>query len=138
MKSLGRLMLLLTGAFAGAAWAQSTFGSIVGTVRDPSGAAVAGAAIIAKETDTGISASSLSNADGLYEFPNLKPGRYLLAAAKQGFADSGGVEVPLESRRTIRTDLALQLPTAQQAVTVQETLVTINTEDGTIADCGGW
>src|SRR4029077_4730668 len=53
---------------------------------------------------------------------------------KQGFADSGKVEVALESRRIIRSNLELQLPTAQQAVIVQETSVTINTEDGTIAD----
>lgn len=133
MRSLW-LVLQLLSVCVGAAWGQSTFGSIVGSVRDPSGAAVAGAAITAREAETGISENIVSSAEGLYEFPNLKPGRYLLAAAKQGFADSGTVEVALESRRIIRSDLELQLPTAQQAVTVQERLVAINTEDGTIAD----
>jgi len=127
-------MLMLSGMCACTAWSQSTFGSIVGSVRDPSGAAVPGAAITAKEQDTGILVSIVSGADGLYEFPNLKPGRYLLVGAKQGFADSGSIDVALESRRIIRSDLELRLPTAQQAVTVQEMPVGINTENGTIAD----
>src|SRR5436190_1586069 len=122
MRSNWSAMLLLSGACAVGAWGQSTFGGIVGTVRDPSGAAVAGAAITAKEAETGISVSIVSGAEGLYELTNLKPGRYVLAAAKQGFADSGKVEVALDSRRIIRSDLELQLPAAQQAVTVQETL----------------
>lgn len=134
MRSLLRLMLLLSGACAVAAWGQSTFGSIVGTVRDPSGAPVAGAQIMAKEAETGISVSIVSGEEGLYEFTNLKPGRYVLVAVKAGFADSGSFEVALDSRRIIRSDLELQLPTAQQAVTVQETRVAINTENGTIAD----
>lgn len=128
------VFVLICVLCAPAGRSQSTFGSVVGTVRDPSGAAVAGAAVTAKETDTGISVSTVSGAEGLYEFPNLKPGRYVLAAGKQSFADSGSVEVALESRRTIRTNLDLRLPNTQESVTVGETQVAIDTEDGTIAD----
>src|SRR5689334_6712978 len=112
MRSNWPAMLMLSGMCACTAWSQSTFGSIVGSVRDASGAAVPGAAITAKEQNTGILVSIISGADGLYEFPNLKPGRYLLVGAKQGFADSGSIDVALESRRIIRSDLELRLPTA--------------------------
>lgn len=119
---------------ASAAWTQSTFGSIVGTVVDPSGAAVAGASVTAQEINTGIATSAISGKEGFYEFLNLKPGQYAIAAAKAGFAGSDTAQIALEARQTVRSDLALGLEGVKQSVTVREVAPAIDTEDGTIVD----
>ena len=59
--------LLLTGITYG----QAITGSILGTVRDSSGALVRSAKITAKNTDTGVESSTLSNSDGNYTFPSV-------------------------------------------------------------------
>jgi hypothetical protein len=130
-KTLAVILLAAGGSFL---YGQSTYSNIVGVVRDLSGAITIGASITAKEEDTGAVARTSSNSEGLFELPNLKPGRYVLTASKAGFADSNGIEVILESRRTIRTNLDLRLPTARESVTITATGEPIDTEDGTVAD----
>src|SRR5690242_15323360 len=100
------VVLVLCIWCASPAFGQSIFGSIVGAVQDPSGAAAVGAEVTARDVDTGFSASTTAGADGLFEFPDLKPGHYLVTASKQGFADSAAADVPLEARRRIRTELS--------------------------------
>ena len=56
--------------------AQSTYGSVVGTVTDPSGAAVAGAQVTLTNAGTGERRTQPSGPDGLYSFVNLFPGKY--------------------------------------------------------------
>lgn len=131
MKTIAAFFLAAYGNFL---YGQSTFGNIVGVVLDPSGAITIGASITAQEEDTGVVARSGSNSEGLFELPNLKPGRYVLTASKAGFTDSNRIEVILESRRTVRANLDLRLPTVQGSVTVTAPGAGINTEDGTIAD----
>ncbi len=128
------LLFLSLGSFLCSLQGQSTFGAIVGVVQDPSGSVVAGASVTAKEVDTGVAAAIVSGSEGLFEISNLKPGRYVVSGSKQGFADSDEVEITLESRRTVRVNLDLRLPTSRAAITVQEIQTAINTEGGTISD----
>ena len=88
--------------------AQSTFGSIVGEVRDPSGAAVAAAAINVTEIDSNTVRSVSSDKEGLDQIINLKPGRYEITAAKSGFATTKAGQVLLEARQTLRVNLKLE------------------------------
>ena len=69
-----------------AARAQFDTGSIVGTVRDSSGATVGDAKVTLTSTTTGISTTKISAADGNYEFPATKPGVYIVAAEKAGIS----------------------------------------------------
>jgi hypothetical protein len=66
--------------------AQEAGGTIVGTVTDPSGAAVASANVSIKNGATGVERNSATNADGVYTAPNLIPGTYEITITAPGFA----------------------------------------------------
>jgi len=73
--------------FPAGALAQSTLGTIMGTVTDASGAVVPKATIKAINTDENTSRTALANANGDYEFVNTKPGRYKVEVSAAGFQD---------------------------------------------------
>src|SRR6476646_10188889 len=68
--------LLLTLAISSALWAQFDTGTILGTVRDGSGAVVPSASMVLRNTATGITAASQTDDQGNYQFPNLRIGTY--------------------------------------------------------------
>jgi hypothetical protein len=121
-------------AFVSGTRAQSTFGSIVGTVKDSSGAAVPAAAITAREIDENTSRASTSDSEGLYEILNLNPGHYEITVAKSGFASTRIAEARLEARQTIHADLKLVLAPVEQTVLITGIVPLINTENPVIAD----
>ena len=114
--------------------AQSTFGSLVGTIRDPSGAAVPAATITARELDQNTVRSTTSDGEGLYEILNLQAGRYEITAVKSGFATAKVAEARLEARQSIRAHLKLEVATAEQTVLVTGAVPLINTENGTLSE----
>jgi hypothetical protein len=113
---------------------QSTLGSITGMVKDPSGAAVAGAAITLRNLDENTVSSAISSRDGLYQFLNLKPGRYTVTSEKPGFASSVTPEILLDARQTQQADLTLALSGRSDTVTVAGQVPLVDTEDGIISD----
>jgi hypothetical protein len=76
--------LALLGTFLPAV-AQSTFGSIVGTVKDVSGGTLGGASISLVNDGTGATAKATSAANGDYSFVNLNPGKYRIVVSASGF-----------------------------------------------------
>src|SRR5258707_4299298 len=68
--------------------AQYENGSLVGTIRDPSGAAVSGAAVTVTNNATAVTAKTTTNSEGDYELPSLHVGIYTISASAQGFADA--------------------------------------------------
>jgi hypothetical protein len=70
-------------ALHGLTWAATT-GSISGTVKDPSGAVIAGAQITATNTATNVPAKTVSDDKGVYTFPSLPVGRYDIKAEEEG------------------------------------------------------
>jgi carboxypeptidase family protein/TonB-dependent receptor-like protein len=85
-----RLFLLcvatLTCAAAVMAQAQSNAADLQGAVRDPSGAAVAGATVTARNLATNITRTTTTNADGIYQILGLPPGNYEVTAEATGFS----------------------------------------------------
>jgi len=134
MKNHLRLLLVSCWLVASApAFSQSTFGSILGTVQDASGAAIPGGEIEITNLDENTTRKTTSNTSGLYEFLNVPAGRYALSAAKSGFSTAKVSEVALEARQERRLDLKLALATVQQTIEVQATAAAINTENATIS-----
>src|SRR5919198_5815866 len=66
--------------------AQFDTGSVVGTVRDPSGGVVPGATVTLTNTATGVSVTKSTSADGSYEFFTVRDGIYVITAEKPGFS----------------------------------------------------
>ncbi len=103
-------------------------GAISGTVRDSSNAAVAHAQVVATETATNFSRSAVSENDGEYRLLALPPGQYTLRATAPGFETflTKGIDVKINDQ--LRVDVALQVGTVREAVTVEANSVQVETE----------
>ena len=89
------------------AFGQQNVSSLTGTVQDPSGAVVAGASITVVSVESGITANALSNSEGLYTFPSLPIGTYVVTAKASGFEETQVKGVRLIASQTTTTDLRL-------------------------------
>ena len=118
----------LCGVFSANAFAQKDTGTIVGTVRDPSGATVPGAQVTVYEVDRGSSFVTTSNDAGEYVASPLRIGRYTVSVEKQGFktAVAGPIELKVQDR--IPLDVTLQVGVATEKVTVNAGAVRLETE----------
>ena len=119
------------------AWGQGTTAQINGTVKDASGLAVAGAAIQVTQTATGLVRTGTSNQEGIYVFPNLPIGPYMLEATKEGFSKyvQSGIVLLVDSSPTIDTVLKVGAVSDQVTVQADAGLVETNTTGvGTVLD----
>ena len=129
------LLFALAACMSCAAWAQSTFGSFIGTVKDPSGALVAQCKITIVNTATGAERSLLTDAQGAYLAVNMEPSHYEITMEAPGFEKRTVTNIELNSRQEIRIDGALSLSSQTQAVQVNEAAeAPINTEVSNIAE----
>ena len=105
--------------------------SLSGTVTDPAGATVSGAAITAKSPDTGVAHGAIADAGGHYQFFSLPVGQYEIHAAKAGFTEEVRTGVLLVVGQSATVDMSLQLGVSSQQVTVNEDapLVGVTTAD---------
>jgi Carboxypeptidase regulatory-like domain/TonB dependent receptor len=123
--------LLLFCASSGKA--QTFRGTILGTVTDSSGAAVGGAKVTIKNTDTGLTREVTTTDDGSYAVPELPIGNYSVTVEKSGFKTAvvSGIHVEVSSER--RADLALQPGALAQTVEVSgEALPLVETTSNTL------
>ena len=93
--------------FIGCSFAHAQYedGSLVGTIRDSSGAVVPGAVVTVTNTATGISENITTSADGDYEFPSLRTGVYTIAASAKGFARAIAQNITVSVGSRERIDL---------------------------------
>jgi hypothetical protein len=112
------LCLSLATFFAPRLSAQTTYGSIAGTVSDASGGAIADAQITLTNADTGEKRGQQSGPEGLYSFVNLLPGRYRIEAEKKGFKRTSQPEVVVQVQQTSSINLMLQVGDVTQTVEV--------------------
>ena len=89
------------------AHAQFDTATVVGTVRDNSGAVVPGATVTLTNLDTGISMTRVSDASGSYEFMNVRVGRYKVTAELQGFSTAlaDNIQVTVGARQRVELQL---------------------------------
>src|SRR6266516_4116181 len=78
------LILMVMFMLATAGLAQSTFGTFVGTVKDPSGAIVADCLVTLTNTGTSAARSTISDKDGNYVLVNIDPGMYKITIRAPG------------------------------------------------------
>jgi hypothetical protein len=114
--------------------AQSTFGSVRGTVQDSTGAAIPGTQLVLHSVDENTDKTLTTDSSGSFLFENVKAGKYSLKAHHEGFADTLTSGIVVEARQDLR--LAATLNVASQATTVEVSAGAdqINTENGTISD----
>ena len=128
---------LLGGALVGlafltsgsAARAQSTYGSIIGTVKDSSGAVVGGASLTLVNEGTSIERKTASDSSGDYSFLNLDAGTYRLVTKANGFETVTFPGLNLEARETKRVDPVLKVGATSETVVVKANSVGVITTD---------
>lgn len=125
--------LVVCSVLSAAAIAQSTFGVILGTVTDVSGAAVAGAVIRITNTDENTVRELTTNESGSFEAVNSKPGHYKLQASAKGFQVSTASDLVLTSRQTLRVDMALKVGDVSEVVNVEGSTGVITTDTQMVA-----
>jgi hypothetical protein len=123
-------------AFSVAAHAQSTFGTVLGTVKDPSGSVVPKAIVQLTNVGTGSSHSTISGVNGSYEFVNVDVGKYKLSIEATGFHKGDFEPFDLSARETKRFDIDLQVASQATTVDVQATSV-VQTDVSNVAETKG-
>jgi len=134
MTHIQKLCSLLALLFLSAAislQAQTITGSVTGTVTDPTGALVPNAKVTAKNTQTGVSTSTQTNAQGIYFLRFLQIGRYKVTTEAPGFSPQTTGEFGLEVQQEARIDVKVAASGDVQTVTVTDTAPILNTENPT-------
>ena len=117
-------LLLMLGAIP--ASAQSA-GTILGVVKDASGAVVPGATVTITNIETGLSRTVPSSADGAFRAPALPVGRYNLRIEKTGFSTEVQRGLILEVEQELVVNASLQIGATTQEVTVSGEAPLVNT-----------
>jgi hypothetical protein len=110
---------LLTLLSAAMLCAQISTSQVAGTVKDSTGAVIAGASVTMTQTETSFNRTVQSSTDGTYVIPNLPIGPYQLKVTKSGFGDYvlNGIVLNVNTNPTI--DATLSVGTLSEQVTVE-------------------
>jgi Carboxypeptidase regulatory-like domain len=125
-------MFLLVGTIllgsSAAVLGQAVNATLLGTVTDSSGAAVANAKVLLTETNTGISHTTNTNDSGNYVLPDLPPGTYTITAEQSGFKRASRVGIDVVVNTTQRVDLVLQPGNIAETIVVEAEIPILQTE----------
>ena len=102
--------------------------TITGTVTDPSGSVVPGAAVTIRNTDTGIERKTETSDAGIFTAAFLQPGHYEVQASKTGFTSVLRKDLSLQVGQTLSVNLALAVQSTQAEVTVTGEAPVVDTE----------
>jgi hypothetical protein len=112
--------------------AQSTYGSISGTVTDASGAAVPAASVTLSNLSTGEKRTAPSGDDGHFTFVNLYQGNYRVDIEKNGFKHFARTSVIVEVQQETRVDAALTVGQVTETVEVTSQIPLLQTESSSL------
>ena len=121
-------LAVLFGLGAGLAFGQGSNATITGTVTDPAGSVVAGAAVEARNTETGLTYTAASSTAGVYTISDLPVGAYVLTTKVQGFKAYTHTNLALTATQVLREDIVLQVGAAAESVTVTAEASLLKTE----------
>jgi len=98
--------------------AQLDTGGVTGTVKDPTGAVMAGAKITLTNSATGVAASTVSTSTGTYVFDGVRPGTYTIQGEAAGFQAYVAKGIEVHVQKTVTLDIPLAAGNVAQQVTV--------------------
>ena len=121
--SLLSLLLICLPAFA------QYSGNVQGVISDPAGAAIEGASVQLRNSDTGVTAMVTTTGEsGYYRFSSLPPGNYVLTTEARGFRKAES-RFTLSTSETLGINVALPLAATQQTVNVEVAPPVVDTDD---------
>jgi hypothetical protein len=122
------LTALVFALFVTGASAQYDNGSVVGTIRDSTGAPIPSAAVKITNTATGVVTNGAADKSGDYEFPSLHVGTYTVTASSSGFSDAVAQNILVSVGNRQRIDLTLKVGATETTIQVQDVALQIETE----------
>jgi hypothetical protein len=123
----------LSLVIAALVFGQASFtGAILGTVTDPSGAAVTSARLTVTNMATNESVRASSDAAGNYFVPNLRPGTYSIAIEASGFKRFRQDQIPLQIDQIVRVDASLAIGLTSEVIEVTAAAPVLQTETGAV------
>ena len=134
---VSRILLLATIALLGGlpapAWAQQFTGTLRGTVQDATHALLPGAQVSVIEIATNDSREIVTDAQGRWVLPNLKPGTYRVVVTLDGFKKAAVDQVKLDVQGIREIDVTLEVGGAAETVTVTGAAAAIETTRSTLS-----
>lgn len=125
--------LLFACSLGSPALAQTTFGSITGTVTDPSGALVPGASVTVTSESQGSIRHAKTGASGVFNVPDLGGGSYTVTVVAPGFGTYEQKGVNLTANQVINLNVTLAIATTATVAEVTATAPTIDTSNATLS-----
>ena len=110
--------IMLTLLFAASAVAQSGRGALTGAVKDPTGAIVPGANVVATNMESGLDFTTTTTEAGVYRLPYLPPGKYRMNVSLSGFKTAVRENIDVFITQTVTVDFALEVGQISDTVTV--------------------
>src|SRR5205807_85419 len=99
--------------------AQFETATVSGRVIDPYGLSVAGARVKLVDIDRGTTNTTVTNISGLYAFPNVRPGRYLMQVDAQGFKTVNVTGLGINTQANLEQNFRLQVGSISESLTVE-------------------
>src|SRR6266481_7917541 len=121
-------LAVLCTVFSVAAWGQKDAGSIVGTVKDQTGAIVAKAKVTVSDVERGTNLQTTTNDSGEYVASPLRVGRYTVTVEHPGFKRAVTVPVSLDVQQRIALDVTLQVGQISESIEVTGAAPLLETE----------
>jgi hypothetical protein len=125
---LGIILILCSATFA-----QVETATISGVITDQSGGIVVGAEVRVTNSDTNITSTGISNQSGVYLVTSLKPGRYRITVAKDGFKGIDLTDLILNVQDSVNRNFTLQVGSTSESVSVEGGVSLINTIDASVS-----
>ena len=120
--------LALTMLLPSSAEAQMLYGTMVGNIKDSTGAVIPGTTISAINVGTNQTREAVANDAGMYTFSNLQPGNYTLKVAVQGFKEFVRTEIQVTVNNIARVDVTLEVGARTEMVTVTAEATILQTD----------
>jgi hypothetical protein len=129
------LLLVICAGSVLSAWAQSTStGTVAGSVTDPTGALVSGAAVTLTDTATNVARSTTTNETGRYIYVDVNPGAYNLTVSKSGFETTKTENQEVKVGASLTVNLTLQVGGTNVVVEVSAVGNELQTMNATVGN----
>jgi hypothetical protein len=128
------LLMTIVLALSSAAFPQASSSSLQGTVTDPTGSAIAGAAVTLSDNDSRIERSATTDAQGEYRFLALPPGTYSLSVNAKGFTRYVQTKLQLLVNTPTTSNVQLKIGSNTESVTVTSEAPALNLVDASIGN----
>ena len=131
------VVIVLTALAVTTAFAQTQTATLVGSVRDSTGAVIPGAKVAVVNTETSFRSETVTSAEGSYYVPYLNPGAYRITLEATGFKRYVQDGVMMRTGETPRVDIVLEVGAVTEAVEVRATSPLLATESTIVGQIMG-